>query len=149
MEPQQPQLVTIRTFSQAMEAHIVRSRLEAEGIQSFVADEHTVDANWLYSNAIGGVKLQVHRADVPQVQEVLARQTGGLEPDALVGEGQPSEDQPSVTCPHCGSDQVHYVRYARRALYLSWVLLQFPLPFLRRRWECRECGRHWKVSLPS
>ncbi len=41
-------LVTIATFSHPTEAHIPRARLESEGIWAFLADEHTIGANWLY-----------------------------------------------------------------------------------------------------
>ncbi|MDZ4299014.1 MAG: DUF2007 domain-containing protein [Moraxellaceae bacterium] len=52
-------MITVARFSLAIEAHIARAKLESEGIPAFVADEHTVTAQWLYSNAIGGVRLQV------------------------------------------------------------------------------------------
>jgi hypothetical protein len=46
---------TIKTFSYSTAIAIIRSRLEAEGIECFLKDEHTVDANPFYSSAIGGV----------------------------------------------------------------------------------------------
>ncbi|MGJ3255801.1 MAG: DUF2007 domain-containing protein [Alcanivorax sp.] len=47
-------MITVARFSMPDEAHIAKSRLESEGIPAFVADEHTVGMNWLYSNAMGG-----------------------------------------------------------------------------------------------
>ena len=52
-------LTTIGRFSHPLEAQIARARLEAAGIPAFVADEHTINMQWLYSNALGGVRLQV------------------------------------------------------------------------------------------
>jgi hypothetical protein len=52
-------LTTIARFSFPFEAQIAKSKLEAMGIPAFVADEHTINMDWLYSNAMGGVRLQV------------------------------------------------------------------------------------------
>lgn len=53
------QWFTIATFLYAHEAHLAKNILEAQGIEVFLKDEWTVQINNLYSNAIGGVKLQV------------------------------------------------------------------------------------------
>ena len=64
-------LVTIATFSFPHEAQFARMRLEAMDIPSFIADEHTVSVNWLYSDAIGGIRLQVPAAFAAQARDVL------------------------------------------------------------------------------
>jgi type III secretory pathway lipoprotein EscJ len=63
--------VTIRTFTFAYEIAIVRSRLESEGITCFVKDELTAQVNPFYSNAIGGIQLQVLESDLPRAIEIL------------------------------------------------------------------------------
>jgi hypothetical protein len=65
-------MITIARYSLAIEAHIARAKLESEGIPAFVADEHTITADWLYSNAMGGVRLQVPDACVEQARTILA-----------------------------------------------------------------------------
>jgi predicted amidophosphoribosyltransferase len=45
-------LVTVATFNYPLEAHLSRAKLESEGIKAFVADEHMINANWLYSIAV-------------------------------------------------------------------------------------------------
>ncbi len=62
-------LVTIATSVQPAEAHVLRARLETEGIWSFVADEST--ASWLPTNTVGWVKLQVKAQDVEKAVRVL------------------------------------------------------------------------------
>lgn len=52
-------LVTIGRYNTPYEANMVKSLLESAGIPAFVADEHIIGMNWLYSNALGGVKVQV------------------------------------------------------------------------------------------
>ena len=60
-------LITVATFTDPLEAHIVRGRLEAEHIECFVMHEHHIWANWFLSTALGGVKLQVRPEDVRRV----------------------------------------------------------------------------------
>lgn len=64
-------LVTIATFSNAVDAHIIMGRLETEGIHCFLKDEHTVTANPMYEIAYGGIKLQVAERDVDAAKEIL------------------------------------------------------------------------------
>ncbi len=136
------ELVTIATFSTAVEADLARARLESEGIECFLADEHTVTVNWLYSQAVGGVKLQVREADAQRAVEIL-KGTSTLAEDA---EGRETEETEGAKprCPRCDSPDVHYERFSRRLAFLSWLVLSFPLPFLKRKWKCENCGYEWK-----
>lgn len=52
-------LVVIATFDHPWQAHLHRAHLVAKGIPAFLFDEHTIANNWLYSNALGGVRLAV------------------------------------------------------------------------------------------
>ena len=67
--------VTILTVSYASEIAIIRGRLESEGIECNLLDELTVQVNPLYSNAIGGVKLQVKESDFESA--ILILKEGG------------------------------------------------------------------------
>ena len=67
--------VTVLTVTFPHEVAVIRGRLEAEGIACFVKDELTVQVNPFYSNAIGGVKLQVLESDLNQAVEIL-KETG-------------------------------------------------------------------------
>lgn len=143
-------LVTLAAFSHVLEAHIVKGRLEAEGIWSFVGDENTAVANWLYSNAIGGVKLQVREEDVERAQLILADGPGEIDwEDGEEGEErevdeEDGRDEPE-RCPRCASYQIHYEKFAKRPFFLSWLFLGFPIPFLKGEWACQNCGYSWKM----
>ena len=78
------QFVTIRTFTYAMDLAVIRGKLESEGIECFAQDEMMAQTNPLYSNAIGGIKLQVRRSDAERATEVLKE--GGY----LSGTDQPT-----------------------------------------------------------
>ncbi|HLA75528.1 MAG TPA: DUF2007 domain-containing protein [Gammaproteobacteria bacterium] len=63
--------VTIATYDNMPLAHIAMGRLQAEGIPCMLADENLVQTDWLYSIAVGGIKLQVSPQYVSWAQEVL------------------------------------------------------------------------------
>ncbi len=64
-------LITLRTFQYPLEITLLKSMLEDSGIPVFVKDEFTILMNPLYSNAIGGIKLQVLEEDLEKATEVL------------------------------------------------------------------------------
>lgn len=59
------------TFTQPIEFAVLRGKLEAEGIECRILDELTVQVNPFYSNAIGGIKLQVRESDIQKAIEIL------------------------------------------------------------------------------
>lgn len=69
-------MVAVATFSKPEEAHLLRMRLEAGGIQAFLRDENTIQVDWLYSNALGGVRVEVADEDVAATRELLAADHG-------------------------------------------------------------------------
>ena len=64
--------VTVATYDTLPTAHIAMGRLQAEGIECWLADENLVQMDWLYSIAVGGIKLQVDRKYVGWALEILA-----------------------------------------------------------------------------
>jgi len=83
-------MVVVSAFTSVHEAHLARSVLQAAGIEATVADEHLVSMYWLYSNAIGGVKVLVPEAQAQDAREVLASCVDALEAP-IAGE---LDDQP-------------------------------------------------------
>lgn len=63
--------ITVLTVQYPQQLWIIKGKLESEGIACFVKDELTVQAYNLYSNAVGGVKLQVQQHDVAKAVEIL------------------------------------------------------------------------------
>jgi len=64
-------LVTVATFDFLPLAEIARGRLLVEGIDCQLADQHLVQTDWLYSIAVGGIKLQVAAVDAPRARAIL------------------------------------------------------------------------------
>lgn len=70
--------VTLKVFTYQHEMVVVQELLHAAGIQTFVKDELTAQINPLFSNAIGGIKLQVPEKDLEQAIAIL-KEAGQLE----------------------------------------------------------------------
>lgn len=137
-------LITVANFSHPTEADPVVAWLESEGIECFLTNEHTITMNWLYSNAIGGVGVQVKTGDVERANEILR---AVLSSNAIEGEPAPTDPEMNqgsnnnieIRCPQCGSENVYYEKFSRRLVFASWAILSVPLPFLKKKWKCREC----------
>jgi len=125
-------LVTVSSHSLPYEAHLDRGRLESEGIPAFVADEHTINMQWLYSNALGGVRVQVPEQFAEQALEILR---GPAEGESVV---EDRGDFPA--CPVCGSDDTEYRRLGKRLAFLVFLGLDFPLFPTRNGVKCNACG---------
>jgi len=67
-EQQANELVTITSVSQHYEAYMLKALLEEEGIDVFLQDEIFAQ---LYTNALGGIKIQVPNKDAERAREVL------------------------------------------------------------------------------
>ena len=125
-------LATIATYSFPYEAHIAKARLDAEGIPAFVADEQTINMQWLYSNAMGGVRLQVPEQFVAQAAEILAEDHSEELEQELGAD--------SVSCEACGSDNTEPYQIGKRWAFLVFLGLDFPLFPVKNTRRCKDCG---------
>lgn len=124
-------MITIARFSKPEDAHLLRMRLGAEGVRAFLQDEYIAQIYWLYSNAIGGVRVQIFESDLPRAKEILATEPAEPEPAA------------ELECPKCGSPRNRPNETTRRLSFLSVLLLNFPLPVAKFSFVCEDCGHRW------
>jgi hypothetical protein len=66
------EIVTFETYYNIMEAEIIRTKLEANGIHSFITDESLGVLYPVYNQGGGGIKLKVFARDVEKCREILA-----------------------------------------------------------------------------
>jgi hypothetical protein len=69
--PEMRELVVLRAFRDVPEALLARGRLQASGIECFLADENMVRMDWFISNLLGGVKLMVQPAEFSKASRIL------------------------------------------------------------------------------
>jgi hypothetical protein len=129
-------MVTVARYTNLLEAHIARGRLESEGITAFIADENIIWANWLLVDAIGGVQLQVPREDCMRARQILSDVA-----DIHASEnGLARVETRSDHCPRCRTHPVQDSALLSRLAYLSLVWIGSPSAFNRELKYCRECG---------
>ncbi len=136
-------LVTVRTFTYAHEAAVAKSLLRAEEIFCFLKDELTIQANPFYSNALGGVKLQVRTQDAARATDIL--KTYITEDPQTISIRTSSGDLDE--CPACESHELSLIRKPSKSLFgLSLLLLGFPLSLFSSVYHCYGCSRDIKVT---
>jgi hypothetical protein len=74
-------LATACVFGDLTQAQAARLDLEAAGIPAFLADENVAGSIFLWSPAVGGIKLQVPKSRLADALLVL-------------GEARPEDDEP-------------------------------------------------------
>lgn len=123
-------MITVGCYSKPEEAHLMRMKLGANGVKAYLRDEFTTQMYWFYSNAIGGVKVEIFEEDEQRAKEIL--ETGDV-------------DTPTAhPCPACASQSTRTNETGRRLSFLSILLLNLPLPVSRFKFVCNDCGHHWK-----
>ena len=65
---EQPELITVETFRDALEADMAKTRLDSAGITSFLVGENTA---MLYGTGLGGLQLQVSPKDEVDARSIL------------------------------------------------------------------------------
>src|SRR6266568_6454810 len=94
------ELVTVGNFQYLPEAEFAQMRLEAEGIQAFVADGQLLNNSWFLGNAIGYIKIQVPAAQAEAAAAILERM-GALQKERE-SPGRAQDDAP--VCLACGAE---------------------------------------------
>lgn len=124
--------VTIARFDFPYQAQIARAMLDAQGVPAFVADEHTINAQWLYANALGGVRLQVPVSALPRARDILA--------GAAQFEDPPKSQVDDWTCRSCGSNHTRFNLKGKAWAFLFFFLVEFPIWPVGITRKCGECG---------
>ena len=128
-------LITIATFSGPLQAELSKAKLEGKGIRCFLTEDAT---HSLYGYAAGTIKLQIKESDAKRALEILeCNQRKEPEEDL-------TEKPADLRCPKCHSEDIEYEKSSKKVFFLSILLLRFPLPFLKKRYKCNNCGHTWK-----
>ncbi len=133
---------TLSIHTNAIEAHIIRCRLEYEGIPAFVAAEHHIWAMWSRSMALGGVQVQVPSSYYDSAQEIIDNIASGKYESKLII----SEQIPSVCiCPRCESENIKVINWPWKYALVVVFMLSIPLPYTRYMRKCNACSNIWIV----
>ena len=134
-------LVTVRSYRDLPAADLARGLLESAGIHAWIQDDNLVRMDWFYSNAIGGIRLQVDAADAEAASEMLAQ------PIPSSFELTDGEEFAQPQCPRCGSIEIGVESGGRAGVKLvALAALSIPIPSGSPVWHCEACGARWQES---
>jgi hypothetical protein len=87
---------------------------------------------WLYSNAVGGVRLFVPKQYSSTAKELL-------DTDFSESLNEIIEIEETV-CPSCGSVNIESYTVGKKPAFIVFLLFGFPLFFYKRGIKCLDCG---------
>jgi len=135
-------LITFKTFDNSIDAHILKIKLESEGITCFLFDEHMVSVNPLYSQLIGGIKLKINEEDLIHAKNVVLE----LEQTPYT-----TEDEQVITCPKCSSAHIQSGYKSMKSIWsvfsaiISFLLFIFPI-YRKDVYKCLDCGNEFNLK---
>jgi len=135
--------VTIGRYRDLPQAQIAKSVLESAGIPALLRDENTIRLEWVWSNLLGGIRLQVAVQDSESAQAILAQPI----PEAISVSDFPDYVQPR--CPRCSSLHIRYESKDQKLGVASMLLLGFPVAFSKNAWSCDDCLAQWQETAES
>jgi hypothetical protein len=124
----------VGSYQYSSEAIILKGKLESEGIEVFMRDNNTVDANPLYSSAIGGVKLFVNQQNFGRAKEVISQ----------VSQYSLDDNNKLLKCPNCGAEQIDMVTSIKDvksvfAFIFSTLFLSTLPIYSKYKHKCNNC----------
>ncbi|MEO7982961.1 MAG: DUF2007 domain-containing protein [Bacteroidota bacterium] len=97
--------VLLNSYPNYIEAHIAKGVLEEQGIACWLKDENTVTIDPILTNAVGGIKIMVAKAEAQRAWEFLSQLR--------------KEQKLALACPKCGSHYIELVSTPRKPI--NWL----------------------------
>ncbi|OGU17142.1 MAG: hypothetical protein A2X61_07915 [Ignavibacteria bacterium GWB2_35_12] len=137
MNPDIEKIIVFMTFDKPIEANIIMSKLESNGINCFLSDENIVSINLLYSNAVGGIKLHIFEKDLIEAQNLLME----------LNELEVEKESGKIQCPKCLSYNVtkgpsSKKRYGFWTILISFLFFIYPFK-TKNVYCCFNCGNEF------
>lgn len=119
----------LTTCDNTISAHIIRTKLESEGIPCFLKNEYFTDLMPQYFNLLGsGVQIIVNQEDLLNARQIIHIDSG------------------KITCPECGSENIRN-DISRKQNWLSALvvgLLGVPFANMLNNYHCSDCKSSFK-----
>ena len=132
-------LVRLRYYQNAIEANRDKQLLAEYSIESYIANEQTVQSDWLLTQALGGIQLQVFENDLAEAEQILTsfnqQQDAALEADHTI-----SNPEFDFVCPKCSSNHLYRDENPGGLFGISLLFLGIPLKTPSKTYHCYHCG---------
>jgi len=132
-------LIEIGNYPTPLDGAMAKARLEAHGLNAILFDSEMA-TSWLYTNALGGVRLMIARDQEDQARDILAADAtlSAAEAERAVADiDLIALNAPETWCPDCHSKDVVVLKEAPRGWLGRWFNPGAAL-------HCRACGHRWR-----
>jgi DNA-directed RNA polymerase subunit RPC12/RpoP len=134
------ELITLKTFDNPIDAHLLKTKLESEGVPVYIFDENINTLNPLYNIATGGIKLKISEADIDIAIQVIQDAENARYLD---------EHEEAIRCPVCGSDDLYNNFRSMKgtkgflSAIVSFLLMIFPI-YVKVVYKCKNCEHEFR-----
>lgn len=132
-------LITIKTYDNSIQAHLMKSKLENEGIICYIFDENMVSYNPIYNIALGGIKLKINEQDLNKASDII---------NVINKLKLTDENDEIIKCPKCNSEEL-YTGYKSMkdakgilSIIVSAIFMVFPI-YYKTLNKCKSCGNEF------
>jgi uncharacterized membrane protein len=135
-------LVTALTFDDSVSAHLVKTRLENEGIKCFIFDEHINNVMPIYGQAVGGIRIKIKEEDVLKAKQLI--EEWELRPFL-------NQSNETLTCTSCGAQEL-YAGFKSFKTSLGWLTLAISFLFMiypfysKTVYRCKNCEEEMDLN---
>lgn len=125
-------LITVKIFDNTIDAHLLKSKFESEGIVCYLINEHSVTTNNKSHSGGCGIQLKIHDFDFKRAEKIYL-------------ELNPSEDNRIASCAKCGSTETTTISPKKSGFkffvstFLTLLLAIFTLSS-KKKLYCNNCG---------
>lgn len=132
-------LVTLKTFDNSIQAHLMKSKLESEGVICYIFDENMISYNPIYNIALGGIKLKINEQDLNKASDII---------NVINKFKLTDENDEIIKCPKCNSEEL-YLGYKSMkdvkgilSILVSVIFMVFPI-YYKTLNKCKSCGQEF------
>lgn len=128
-------LQVFKIFNIASDAYLLKSKLESEGIQCYLENEHMSALYPVHNLSIGGLKLKVFEEDFQKAFKIY---------DQIQQEKNP-EDRSSGQCPSFGSVRINQTETNSKRGFIDFLKSTFLHQKGLEKYSCNNCKfQFWK-----
>jgi DNA-directed RNA polymerase subunit RPC12/RpoP len=135
------ELVILKIFDTAIDAHILKGKLESEDIECYIYDENIVTLNPLFNFAVGGIKLKVNKDDFSKAKSILTE---------IDNKPYTDNQDEIIKCPNCSSTELYSDFKSMKdvkgiiAAIAAFLFTVFPI-YYKSVYKCKKCNTEFKL----
>ncbi len=123
-------IIRLITCDNAVEAHLIKGKLNNEGIDCFITNENTSTLIPYMNNMMGaGVQVMIHKEDYDRARELVKDK---LQPDNT-----------DIVCPYCGSHRIGLGLGNHKCMKLFIIFMallnRIAMGNLKPMYYCKDC----------